>query len=84
MLETTGSPKHITVTITLNGSAVTGSPFTDYYIDDTINDIDISSLVNITGDNTLRISISEYGGSNPVRAAINGSISSKYVLNSYI
>lgn len=84
MLETTGSPKHITVTITLNGNAVTGSPFTDYYIDDTINDIDISSLVNITGDNTLRISISEYGGSNPVRAAINGSISSKYVLNSYI
>ena len=84
MLETTGSPKHITVGITLNGSAVTGSPFTDYYIDDTINDIDISSLVNITGDNTLRISISEYGGSNPVRAAINGSISSKYVLNSYI
>lgn len=84
MLETTGSPKHITVTITLNGSAVTGSPFTDYYIDDTINDIDISSLVNITGDNTLRISISEYGGSDPVRAAINGSISSKYVLNSYI
>lgn len=84
MLETTGSPKHITVTITLNGSAVTGSPFTDYYIDDTINDIDISSLVNITGDNTLRISISEYGGSNPVRAAINGSISSKYVLNGYI
>ncbi len=78
------SPKHIIVTITLNSSAVPGSPFEDYYIDDTINDIDISSLVNITGDNTLRISISEYGGSAPVRAAINGSISSKYVLNSYI
>lgn len=83
-LETTGSPKHIIVTITLNSSAVPGSPFTDYYIDDTINDIDISSLVNISGDNTLRIAISEYGGSGAVKAAINGSISSKYVLNSYI
>lgn len=83
-LETTGSPKHIVVTITLNSSAVPGSPFEDYYIDDTINDIDISSLVNITGDNTLRISISEYGGSGAVKAAVNGSISSKYVLNSYI
>ena len=79
-----GSPKHITVTITLNNSAVPGSPFEDYYIDDTINDIDISSLVNIYGDNTLRIAISEYGGSDAVKAAINGSISSKYVLNSYI
>lgn len=83
-LETTGSPKHVIVTITLNSSAIPGSPFEDYYIDDTINDIDISSLVNITGDNTLRISISEYGGSGAVKAAINGSISSKYVLNSYI
>lgn len=83
-LKPTSSPTHITVTITLNGSAVSGSPFTDYYIDDTINDIDISSLVNISGDNTLRIAISEYGGSGAVKAAINGSISSKYVLNSYI
>jgi hypothetical protein len=80
----TGSPKHIIVTITLNNSAVPGSPFEDYYIDDTINDIDISSLVNIYGDNTLRIAISEYGGNGAVKAAINGSISSKYVLNSYI
>jgi len=83
-LKPTSSPTHITVTITLNSSAVPGSPFEDYYIDDTINDIDISSLVNIYGDNTLRISISEYGGSGAVKAAINGSISSKYVLNSYI
>jgi hypothetical protein len=83
-LKPTSSPTHITVTITLNSSAVPGSPFEDYYIDDTINDIDISSLVNIYGDNTLRIAISEYGGSGAVKAAVNGSISSKYVLNSYI
>ena len=82
--EPISSPTHIIVTITLNSSAVPGSPFEDYYIDDTINDIDISSLVDITGDNTLRIAISEYGGSGAVKAAINGSISSKYVLNSYI
>jgi len=70
------------LTVKVNGSSVPGSPFNDYYPGESISDIDITSLVTTSGQNTITVSISEYGGAAPVRCALYGSVHSLYVLTS--
>ena len=79
----TGNSTHmLTLTVEINGSNVPGSPFADYYVGDTISDIDITSLVTIATDNAIDISIAEYAGSSPVKCSLYGSVNSLYVLTS--
>lgn len=74
------SPHWLNLTININGSNVPGSPFYDYYVGESISDIDITSLVNVAGDNSIDISIAEYAGISPVRCSLYGSVHSLYVL----
>lgn len=71
---------YLTLTIKINGTNVPGSPFANYYPGDSISDINITNLVNVAGENTIWIGISEYGGSSPVRCSVYGSINSKYFI----
>lgn len=76
-----GSIRYIDVSIKCNGSHVPGSPFIDYYPGDSINDVDITSLINVGSENTLQISIVETaGGGRSVKCSVNGSVSSKYYI----
>jgi len=76
----TGSIKYLTVTIKCNGTNVDGSPFADYYPGDSISDIDITDQISLSAENTIQISIAQYGGSGSVRCSANGSVSSKYYI----
>ena len=79
----TGNSTHVlTLTVKINGSNVPGSPFQDYYVGETISDIDITSLVATATDNAIDISITEYAGASPVRCSLYGSVHSLYVLTS--
>ena len=76
-----GSIRYMDVSIKCNGSHVPGSPFIDYYPGDSINDVDITSLINVGSENTLQISIAETaGGGRSVKCSVNGSVSSKYYI----
>lgn len=76
-----GSIRYIDVSIKCNGSHVPGSPFIDYYPGDSINDVDVTSLINVGSENTLQISIVETAsGGRSVKCSVNGSVSSKYYI----
>ncbi|MFA7087525.1 MAG: hypothetical protein WC145_12730, partial [Aliarcobacter sp.] len=76
-----GSIRYMDVSIKCNGSHVPGSPFIDYYPGDSINDVDVTSLINVGSENTLQISIVETAsGGRSVKCSVNGSVSSKYYI----
>lgn len=76
-----GSIRYIDVSIKCNGSHVPGSPFIDYYPGDSINDVDVTSLISVGSENTLQISIVETAsGGRSVKCSVNGSVSSRYYI----
>jgi hypothetical protein len=80
MKETGNSIHYLDVYVTMNGNPISGSPFPNLYIGNSISDVDVSSLM-IVGDNDLEVSIKEHTSSSiPVRCAIRGSINATYYL----
>ena len=80
MKETGNSIHYLDVYVTMNDNAISGSPFPNLYVGDSISDVDVSSLV-IVGDNDLEVKIKEHTSSSiPVRCAIRGSINATYYL----
>jgi hypothetical protein len=80
MLQTGSLVHYLDVYVTMNGSPISGSPFPNLYIGDTISDVDVSSLI-IKGDNDLEVKIKEHTSSSiPVRCAIRGSLNATYYL----
>ena len=85
----TGNSIHyLTLTVKVNGVAVPGSPFTGdggtgLYIGDNLNNIDISDLCVVGQKNEIEITVSEYGGSDPVRCSISGNVNVNAVISAF-
>ena len=82
------SVHYLTVAVTCNGSPVPGSPFTGnggagLYVGDSLDDIDISDMVTVGSKNTIQITISEFGGSEPVRCSISGNVNVNAVISAW-
>jgi hypothetical protein len=81
-----GSLAYLTGTITIinasypGGVAVPGSPFYDIALGESLDSVDVSGLI-VTGENTIQVAISQYGGSGSVAARANVSLTGKVVLN---
>jgi len=83
MKQTGNSIHYLDVYVELNGVAVSGSPFPNLYIGDSIGDVDVTNQI-IVGDNFLEIKIKEHTSSSiPVRCAVRGSINSTYYISPY-
>jgi hypothetical protein len=77
------SPHYLDVSITVNGSAVDGSPFEDIQMDEQIPNIDITALV-VAGDNNVRVSIQDHTTpADPVAARASVTIAAKMFVDSY-
>lgn len=85
----TGNSIHyLTLTVKVNGVQVPGSPFsgaggTGLYIGDSIDAIDISDLVTVGAQNTIEMSISEFGGSDVVRCSISGNVNVSAIISAF-
>lgn len=82
----TGSPALLVLSIKCNGSHVPGSPFdggTGLYVGDSLDNIDISSLVSVGSTNSLVFELSEYGGAALVRCALAGNVNVSAVISSF-
>ena len=85
----TGNSIHyLTLTVKVNGSQVPGSPFsgdggTGLYIGDSIDNIDISDLVEVGERNTIELSISEFGGSDVVRCSLSGNVNVSAIISAF-
>lgn len=85
----TGNSIHyLTLTVKVNGSQVPGSPFsgaggTGLYIGDSIDAIDISDLVTVGAQNTIELSISEFGGSDVVRCSLSGNVNVSAIISAF-
>ena len=85
----TGNSIHyLTLTAKVNGVQVPGSPFsgaggTGLYVGDTIDNIDISDLVVVGAQNTIELSISEFGGSDVVRCSISGNVNVSAIISAF-
>ena len=81
-----GSLAYLTVTATIinslypSGITVPGTPYYDVAINETISDLDVGGLI-ATGQNTIRISITKYGGTGDVKARAHVSLAGKVALN---
>ena len=85
----TGNSIHyLTLTAKVNGVQVPGSPFsgaggTGLYIGDSIDAIDISDLVTVGAQNTIELSISEFGGSDVVRCSLSGNVNVSAIISAF-
>lgn len=85
----TGNSIHyLTLTVKVNGVQVPGSPFsgaggTGLYIGDSIDAIDISDLVTVGAQNTIELSISEFGGSDVVRCSLSGNVNVSSIISAF-
>jgi len=85
----TGNSIHyLTLTVKVNGVQVPGSPFsgaggTGLYIGDSIDAIDISDLVTVGAQNTIELSISEFGGSDVVRCSLSGNVNVSAIISAF-
>jgi len=85
----TGNSIHyLTLTVKVNGVQVPGSPFsgaggTGLYIGDSIDNIDISDLVDVGERNTIELSISEFGGSDVVRCSLSGNVNVSSIISAF-
>jgi len=85
----TGNSIHyLTLTVKVNGVQVAGSPFsgaggTGLYIGDSIDAIDISDLVTVGAQNTIELSISEFGGSDVVRCSLSGNVNVSAIISAF-
>jgi hypothetical protein len=81
-----GSLAYLTVTATIinslypSGTTVPGTPYYDVAIGETISDLDVGGLI-VTGQNTIRISITKYGGTGDVKARAHVSLAGKVAIN---
>jgi hypothetical protein len=78
-----GSVKFITLVVKVNNVSVPGSPFNDLYVGDSLDNIDISSLVTVGIRNSLTLTISEWGGSGVVKCAISGNVNVNAVISAF-
>lgn len=85
----TGKSVHyLTLMVTVNGVAVPGSPFSGVagaglYVGDSIDSIDISSLVVVGQKNTIAITVSEWGGSGAVKCSVSGNVNVNAVISAF-
>ena len=85
----TGNSIHyLTLTVKVNDVQVPGSPFsgaggTGLYIGDSIDNIDISDLVDVGERNTIELSISEFGGSDVVRCSLSGNVNVSSIISAF-
>lgn len=83
----TGSVKLMSLTVKCNGSHVPGSPFTDggagLYIGDSLDSIDISSLVNVGETNEITVQVAAYGAANPVKCNISGNVNVSAIISAF-
>ena len=82
------SVHYITLDAKVNGIEVPGSPFSGalgagLYIGDSIDNVDISSLVTVGTKNTIDLTISEFGGPGPVRCSLSGNINVNAVISAF-
>lgn len=87
-LQSTGSLKYITMAVKVNGVHVPGSPFsgnggTGLYIGDSVENLDISSLVTVGSLNTIELAITEFGGSGVVKCAISGNVNVSAIISAF-
>ena len=81
MKDSGNSVHYLDVYVTLNGNPISGSPYPSLYIGDSIDDVDVSSLI-ISGNNKIEVSIKEHTSSSiPVRCAVRGSINAAYFMS---
>ena len=81
MKESGNSIHYLDVYVYLNNTQISGSPFPNLYLGDSIPDVDVTDQA-IVGDNFLEIKIKEHTNSLiPVRCAIRGSLNASYYLN---
>jgi len=83
----TGSVKLMSLTVKCNGSNVPGSPFTDggagLYIGDSLDSIDISSLVNVGEVNEITVEAHAYGAADPVKCNISGNVNVSAIISAF-
>jgi len=83
----TGSVKLMSLTVKCNGSHVPGSPFTDagagLYIGDSLDSIDISSLVNVGETNEITVQVAAYGAADPVKCNISGNVNVSAIISAF-
>jgi hypothetical protein len=85
----TGNSVHyLTLDILVNGIRVPGAPFsgdggTGLYIGDEISSVDISNLVVVGQKNTIEITLTEWGGTGPVRCSVSGQISVNAIVSAF-
>jgi len=85
----TGNSIHyLTLTVKVNDVQVPGSPFsgdggTGLYIGDSIDNIDISDLVEVGEKNDIELSISEFGGSDVVRCSLSGNVNVSSIISAF-
>ena len=77
----------MSLTVKCNGSHVPGSPFNDggagLYIGDSLDNIDISDLVNVGQQNEITIQVSAYGSANPVKCSITGNVNVSAIISAF-
>jgi hypothetical protein len=85
----TGNSVHyLTLDILVNGIRVPGAPFsgdggTGLYIGDSLDNIDISGLVTVGVQNSISITLTEFGGPGPVRCSVSGNINVNAVISAF-
>ncbi len=85
----TGNSVHyLTLDILVNGVRVPGAPFSGdggagLYIGDSLDNIDISSLVTVGVRNMIEVILTEFGGPGPVRCSVSGNINVNAVISAF-
>ena len=82
------SVHYLTLAATVNGVSVPGSPFSGalgagLYIGDSLDNIDISSLVTVGQKNVIGLAISEFGGPGPVKCSLAGNVNVNAVISAF-
>jgi hypothetical protein len=85
----TGASVHyLTLVVKVNGVSVPGSPFsgsggTGLYIGDSLDNIDISGLVSVGVQNSISITLTEFGGPGPVKCSVSGNVNVNAVISAF-
>jgi hypothetical protein len=85
----TGKSVHyLTLDVKVGGVRVPGSPFsgsggTGLYIGDSLDNIDISSLVSVGVQNSISITLTEFGGPGPVKCSVSGNVNVNAVISAF-